>query len=139
MTQTVKDVMTPDPITVPIDATVAEAARRMKTDDIGDVLVVDGEKLCGIITDRDIVVRVLGEGRDPQSTSVRDIASRDVVALRPSDPASKALKTMRERSVRRLPVVDRDRPVGVVSVGDVAGQRGANTALVDISAAAPNN
>lgn len=139
MAQTVKDVMTSDPIMLTPDTPVVEAAKRMRASDVGNVLVVDKDKLCGIVTDRDIVVRVVGDGRDPMTTPVRDVASTILTTLRPSDPVSKAVKTMREKSVRRLPVVDRDRPVGIVSIGDLAMERDAKSALAGISAAAPNS
>src|ERR1043165_4492770 len=138
MAQTVKDVMTSDPIVLPPDTPVAEAAKRMKASDVGNVLVVDGEKLRGIVTDRDIVVRVIGDDRDPKTTPVGDIASTTMTTLRPSDAVSKAVKTMRENAVRRLPGVDNDRPVGIGAIGDVATERDAKSALAGISAAAPN-
>jgi CBS domain-containing protein len=138
MAQTVKDVMTSDPIVLPPDTPVAEAAKRMRANDVGNVLVVEGEKLRGIVTDRDIVVRVLGDDRDPQTTPVGDIATTTMTTLRPSDPVSKAVKTMRDTAVRRLPVVDHDRPVGIVALGDLATERDAKSALAGISAAAPN-
>jgi CBS domain-containing protein len=111
----------------------------MRDEDIGDVIVMDDGKVCGIVTDRDVVVRALAEDRDPKSTKVAEICSRDLTTIAPGDPIDKAVKLMRERSIRRLPVVQGDRPVGIVSIGDLAQDRDPESALADISAAPPNN
>ncbi|HEX6310308.1 MAG TPA: CBS domain-containing protein [Acidimicrobiia bacterium] len=137
-TQRVKDVMTSTPITVPPTAFAWDAARLMKEQDIGDVIVVDGDEVQGIVTDRDLVVRVMGEGRDPSRTAIGEICSGDLHTVSPSDPADEAIRVMREHALRRLPVIDDGRPVGVVSIGDLAVERDPDSALADISAAAPN-
>ena len=136
---TLRDVMTPDPITLPAGATVQEAARCMRENDIGDVILLEGGNMCGIVTDRDIAVRAVADGLDPATTSVREIASIDLVTLAPDDDVSRAVDLMRRRAVRRVPVVDQGRPVGVVSIGDLAMERDPDSALADISAAPANS
>lgn len=138
MPQAVRDVMNGDIVTLPRSAPVIDAARRMRDADIGDVLVVDGRKLTGVVTDRDIVVRAIAEGKDPRSTTLADVCSGDVVTVAPDDSIDHAAQVMRERAVRRLPVVEGGTPVGVVSLGDVAIERESSTALADISAAKGN-
>jgi CBS domain-containing protein len=137
--QRIQDVMTPSPQTLPESTVVREAAEAMRANDIGDVIVVnDGGELTGILTDRDIVVRVVAEGRDPRATRIGDIASRDLTAVGPDDPVERAVALMREKAIRRLPAVDRGKVVGIVSIGDLALQRDPGSALADISAAPPN-
>lgn len=139
MTQQLREVMTPNPTTMQADTTLVEAANTMKTADIGNAIVLDNGQVCGIVTDRDIVVRAIAEGRDPKNTTVGDICSRDLVTLSPNDTVDKAVGMMRDRAVRRLPVVDGGRAVGIVSIGDLAVERDPNSALADISAAPPNS
>jgi CBS domain-containing protein len=140
MPNRIVDVMTPNPLTLPESTLVLEAAEAMRANDIGDVIVTDnGGKLLGIVTDRDVVVRVVAEGRDPRATCVGDIASRDLTAVAPSDRIDHAVDLMRTRAVRRLPVVDQERPVGIVSIGDLALHRDPDSALADISGAPPNS
>jgi CBS domain-containing protein len=135
---TVAELMARDPQTVEAGASVTDAARRMRDADTGDVLVLAGERLAGIITDRDIVVRVVAEGKD-SSTPVGDMCSgQDLVTVTPDARLEHAAELMRERSVRRLPVVEGDRPVGVLSIGDLAIERDEGSALADVSAAEPN-
>jgi CBS domain-containing protein len=139
MGQSIRDVMTGNPHTVPVDATLEDAAREMKSDDIGAVLVEEGGAVAGILTDRDIVVRAIGEGRDPSSTKVGDVASRDVKTLTPDSTVEDAIKIVREQHVRRIPVVEDGRPAGIVSIGDLAVERDRDSALADISEAPSNN
>ena len=139
MAQKLKDVMTPDPVTVPKTAPVTDAARVMKDRDIGDVIVRDDGHVCGIVTDRDIVVRVLAEGRDPESTKVGEVCSDQPVTLPPDADVSEAVKVMREKALRRLPVTQDGKPVGIVSLGDLAIEQDPNSALADISEAAPSS
>jgi CBS domain-containing protein len=136
--QTLKDLMTPNPTTVSTTTPVLEAARRMKERDIGNVIVTDGNRVCGIVTDRDIVVRAVAEGCDPQTTTIGDICSKDLVTVSPDDDVEQAVTLMRERALRRLPVVENGKPVGIVSIGDLALERDQHSALADISAAPPN-
>ncbi|MBW3668028.1 MAG: CBS domain-containing protein [Actinobacteria bacterium] len=139
MAQTLKDLMTPNPLTVSRDTPVEQAARHMRDDGIGDVIVTDGETVCGIVTDRDIVVRAIAEGRDPANTTVGEICSSDLVTLSPDAGVEEAVTLMRERALRRLPIIENGRPVGVVSIGDLAIERDEQSALADISAAPPND
>jgi CBS domain-containing protein len=131
--------MTRDPRTVNAGDPVIEAARIMRDDDIGDVIVVESGSVQGIVTDRDIVVRDVAEGRDPESTPVREVCSTGVEALEPGATVSDALRKMREEDIRRLPVVEDGRPVGIVSLGDLAVEREPDSTLADISAASPDN
>jgi CBS domain-containing protein len=139
MAQSIREVMTADPQTVSSDATLEEAAREMQSDDIGAVLVTDNGDVAGILTDRDIVVRAVAEGRDPSSTRVADVATRDVKTLTPDSSIDDAIKLVREQNVRRIPVVEDGRPAGIVSIGDLAIERDTDSALADISSEPPNN
>jgi CBS domain-containing protein len=138
MAQTVRDVMTSNPTTVDASATVQEVAEQMSKEDIGAVLVVENDDLQGIVTDRDIVVRVLAKGNGADA-SVREACSTDVEALSPDDSVEDAVKKMHEANVRRLPVVDDGKPAGIVSLGDLAVEKDSDSVLGDISAASPNN
>ena len=139
MAQSIREVMSPHPQTVPGDATLQDAAREMKQD-IGAVLVRDNGSVSGILTDRDIVVRAIAEGRDPSSTKVSDVATRDVKTLTPDATVDDAIRLVREDDVRRIPVVDESgRPQGIVSIGDLAVERDTESALADISSEPPNN
>jgi CBS domain-containing protein len=139
MAQSIREVMTADPHTVSTDATLEDAAREMRDDDIGAVLVEDNGSVAGILTDRDIVVRAIAEGRDPSSTKVADVATRDVKALSPDSTVEDAIRIVREQNVRRIPVVEDGRPAGIVSIGDLAVERDRDSALADVSSAPPNN
>ncbi len=136
--QLVRDVMTPNPIALASSSTAADAARAMRDADIGDVIVTEDGQVCGIVTDRDIVVRVVAQGRDPRQTSLADICSRDLTTLSPRGTVREALLLMREKAVRRLPVVEGGRPVGIVSIGDLAVEQEPGSVLGDISSAPPN-
>lgn len=137
MAQTVKDIMV-EPITVTGDASLTEAAQLMRDAAIGDVIVSDGNQAQGLVTDRDIVVRALAEQLEPEDTTVADICSQEVVSVSPDDDLGEAVTLMREAAIRRLPVVDHDQLVGVLSIGDLAIERDQDSALADISAAEPN-
>lgn len=138
MAQRIRNVMTTDPTTLPQDATVADAARRMRDEDIGDVLVVRDGELSAILTDRDIAVRVVAEDRVPSETRLNEVASKDIATLSPDDTIADAVRIMGSRALRRVPVVEDGRPVGIVSIGDLAVDRDTGSALADISAAEPN-
>lgn len=137
MAQMVSEIMSTDPATVPGQVSISEAARLMREREIGDVLVTDEGRLRGVLTDRDIVVRAVAEERTDTAT-VREICTEDVVSCRVSDEVDRAVALMREHAVRRLPVLDEGRPVGVVSLGDLAIERDQRSALADISAAFPS-
>jgi CBS domain-containing protein len=138
MGQRVKDVMTAGPVVLGKDAPLMEAARLMREKGIGDVIVVEGESAEGIVTDRDLVIRGVAEGADPSTTRLGQIISSELVAVAPDDPVERAIKLMRERAVRRLPVVEGGKPVGIVSIGDLAVERDADSVLADISKEPPN-
>ena len=130
--------MTINPRTVNVDDTVKDAAVVMRDSDIGDVIVIEDGQVTGILTDRDIVVRVVAEGRDAESTPVSDICTTGIQAIEPDASVDDALRMMREEDIRRLPVVKNGRPVGIVSLGDLAVEREPESTLADISAAAPD-
>ncbi|MEW2414472.1 CBS domain-containing protein [Streptomyces sp. NPDC046866] len=138
MSQKIREIMTERLVTTAAQVSVAEAARRMRDEDIGDVLVVDDGHIKGVVTDRDLVVRVLAEGREPEQTTVADVCSGDVVTVSPDDDIEKAVELMRSHALRRLPVTEKDQPVGIVSLGDLAIDRDSTSALADISSAEPN-
>jgi CBS domain-containing protein len=121
MGKQITEVMTSNPRGVESSTPVAEAARIMKSEDVGSVPIVDGDRLAGMLTDRDIAVRVVAEGRDPQMTTVGEIASRELVTIDPQQNLDEALKLMAKHQVRRLPVVEEDgRLVGIVAQADIA-------------------
>jgi CBS domain-containing protein len=132
-----KDLMTPHPVTMPSTATAAEAAAQMAMQDIGDVVVVDADSgtACGVVTDRDIVIRTVAKDLDPRSTPLADICSRDLVSLSPEDKAESAVSLMRTHAIRRLPICEGGQVVGMVSLGDLAQDRDPESALADISRA----
>jgi CBS domain-containing protein len=139
MAQTVNEVMTADPRTVDTGAPLVEAARAMREADAGAVLVIEDGRLAGIVTDRDIAIRAVAEGRDPESATCGEIASRDLTTLTPDQSVDDAIRIMREHNVRRIPVVQDGRPAGIVSLGDLAIERDEQSALADISAAPGND
>jgi CBS domain-containing protein len=112
--------MTENPSSCERGTPVAEAAKVMARENVGSVPVVQGGKLVGVVTDRDLVVRLLAEGRDPQSTTVGEIASSEPVTLSPDDELDKALQLLARHQVRRLPVVEGERLVGIVAQADIA-------------------
>jgi CBS domain-containing protein len=139
MDQRIREVMTLDPKTVPATASVVEAARAMRENDIGDVIILAEDRLYGILTDRDIVVRALAEGRNPAATRVADICSRELLAISPNRSVEDAARLMREMSIRRLPVMERGgQVVGIVSLGDLAARQDRRSVLAEISVAPPN-
>jgi CBS domain-containing protein len=121
MAEGIRDVMTRDPRAVQSGATVMEAARLMRDEDAGIVPVVDGDKLVGTVTDRDIAIRVVAEGKSPDAVTVGEIASRELVTIDPQQELDEALRLMARHQVRRLPVVEEDgKLVGIVAQADIA-------------------
>ena len=117
----VHEVMTDRPRVVTPETTVSEAAQLMKNDDIGSLPILDGEQLAGMVTDRDIVIRAIAEGKDPRGMPVREVASRELVTVHADEELSSALQLMASQQVRRLPVVDDDgRLIGILAQADVA-------------------
>jgi CBS domain-containing protein len=121
MTQ-IRDVMTPNPTTCKPQASVVDAAKVMAQEDVGSIPIAEGDRLGGVVTDRDIVIRVVAEGRDAQSVTVGEIASRDLVTVSPDDDLDRALELMAENQVRRLPVIEGDKLCGIVAQRDIALQ-----------------
>jgi CBS domain-containing protein len=121
MSQRIREVMTSDPSTIDPGKTIVEAARIMKQEDARVVPVTQNGRLTGMVTDRDIAIRVVAEGIDPQSTAVREVASTDLVTVDPEQDLDEALRLMATHKVRRLPVVEEDgRLVGMLAQADVA-------------------
>jgi CBS domain-containing protein len=120
MGKKIREVMTPAPETIQADRPASEAAQKMKEADAGMIPVMDNGNLLGTVTDRDIALRVVAEGKDPQSTTVGEIASRDIVTVQPDEDLDDALQKMAKHQVRRLPVVEDGRLIGVVAQADVA-------------------
>jgi CBS domain-containing protein len=118
--RSVKDVMTPNPRTVTPETGVVEAAKLMASEDVGPLPVVEGGELVGIVTDRDLVTRVIAEGRDPSNTFVGDVCSSKPVTVSPDDDVSHALTLLAQHQVRRLPVAEGDQIVGIVAQADIA-------------------
>ncbi|MEK6375632.1 MAG: CBS domain-containing protein [Acidobacteriota bacterium] len=140
----VRDIMTPDPVCVSEKDNIREVARIMAREDTGVVPVVDGKKVVGMITDRDIVVRLVAEGKDPSNASVKEAMTRNVRAVKEDSSVSDVLDVMSKSQVRRVPVVnDRDEIVGIVSMGDVAVETNQDgkvgKTVENISEAPPNN
>jgi CBS domain-containing protein len=136
--QSVRDVMTPEPRALETTASAFEAAVLMREYDIGDVVVLDDRRIVGIVTDRDIVVRVIAEGSDPALVRIGEICSRALTTIAPTASVGDAVRLIREKAIRRLPVVGQDgEVVGIVSIGDLAVARDRRSALGDISAAPP--
>lgn len=139
MSRSVRDAMTDEPVALPADATALDAARLMRGRSIGTVLVTDSDGcLCGIVTDRDVAVRVVAERLDPETTELGAIASKGIAHVSPDEPLDAALERMRGRAVRRVPVVEDGRPVGMLSLGDAAEHADIEATVEVISAAPPN-
>ena len=135
---TLGDVMTLEPIVLDAQATIADAARAMRARNVGDVLVRRDGRLCGIVTDRDLVVR--GLAQDPKQAGTKtlgDICSRELAWLPPGAGIDEAIQLMGQKAIRRIPIVENHQPVGIVSIGDLAQARDRESALGRISAAAP--
>jgi CBS domain-containing protein len=135
---TIRDVMTPNPVALPATASAVDAALAMRDFDVGAVIVLDDGQVCGIVTDRDIVVRVIANGNYPASTQLGEVCSRELATVSPGEPLEAAVCLMRDKALRRLPVVEDGQPVGIVSIGDLALERDRQSVLGDISAAPPN-
>lgn len=140
MPQKIREIMTPNPLTLNVDASVQEAAQAMRDRDIGAILVTDSsQRLCGIVTDRDLVIRGLAAGKDPQRTTLQEVYSEAITELTPDDSVDNAIKLMAKKHIRRIPVMEGTRPVGILSLGDLAMARDPDSALGGISRAVPNH
>jgi CBS domain-containing protein len=121
MAKKVRDVMTRNPCVIDADQPAAHAAKMMRDENVGLAPIVEGEKLVGMLTDRDIAIKVAAEGKDPQSTTVREIASTRLITLDPDQNIDEAMRLMAQHQVRRLPIVEEDgRLVGVIAQADIA-------------------
>ena len=120
MANSVRNAMTEDPRSIGKSVSVVEAARLMREQDIGSLPITDDEKLVGMITDRDITTRVVADATDPRMTPVGDVCSRDLISVAPDNDLQEALQLMARHQVRRLPVVENDRLVGIVAQADIA-------------------
>jgi len=136
--QSVSDVMTTMPIVLPADAPISAAARAMRDRDIGGVIVQTNDQICGMVTDRDVVVRAIATGKDPSKTPLVDICSQELTTVTESTPVDEAVQLMRDKAIRRLPVIDDGHPVGILSIGDLAIERDRKSALADVSGAPAN-
>jgi CBS domain-containing protein len=139
MGQTVSDIMTTDLVSLSAEHSVRDAARRMREANVGAIVVQKHGNLFGIVTDRDIVVRCLAHGGDCDETPLSEICSPDVTTLGPDDEVDRAVTIMRDKAIRRIPVVKNGKAVGILSLGDLALQRDPFSALGAISKALPNN
>lgn len=123
MGKSIREVMTSNPCAIDADKPVAYAAKMMRDENVGLAPIVEGQRLVGTLTDRDIAIRVVAEGKDPESTQVREVATTDVVTIDPQQDLDEGLRLMAQHQVRRLPVVEEDgRLVGVIAQADVARQ-----------------
>jgi CBS domain-containing protein len=120
MAKSIRDAMTADPRSIGASASVVEAAQLMREKHIGSLPITDDEQLVGMITDRDITTRVVAEAADPKTTSVGDVSSRDLISVEPDNDLDEALQLMASHQVRRLPVVENGRLVGIVAQADIA-------------------
>jgi CBS domain-containing protein len=120
MAKSVRDAMTENPRSIGVSASVVEAARLMREEHVGSLPITDDEGLVGMITDRDITTRVVAEAADPKMTSVGDVSSRDLISVEPDDDLEEAVQIMASHQVRRLPVVEDGRLVGIVAQADIA-------------------
>jgi CBS domain-containing protein len=138
MATKMRDIMSPVLVSMAATQPVSAAARAMKEHGIGTVLIMADGQLSGLVTDRDIAVRVLAEDRDPMTTRIGDICSTELAVLGPDDDVDQATRLVRDRAVRRIPVVEDGVPVGIVSIGDLALEKDNQSALSDVSAAPPS-
>lgn len=138
MAQTVREVMTAKPLALQAGTTLTEAAKAMRDHDVGTIVLLRDDEITGIVTDRDITVRAVAEGMDPNQTVLAQVSSQELTTISPSTSLNEAVELMRSHAVRRLPVVEDGRPIGIVSIGDLAVERDSGSALADISSAEPN-
>lgn len=137
MTRKMRDIMSPAPVCMASGESVAAAARGMKEHDTGTVLVLSDGRLSGLVTERDIMVRVLAENRDPLTMLVGDICSGELAVLGPDDEVEQAARLVRERAVRRIPILADGTAVGMVYIGDLALDAGEPSTLTALAAVRP--
>lgn len=139
MAQQLREIMTKAPKVLNVDSTIVEAARVMRESDIGMVLVRNQKGVCGVVTDRDLVVRGLADGCDPAGTTLEKVYSEHLVKLEATESIENAVNLMRKKAIRRIPVMENGECVGVVSLGDLAIERDPQSALGGISSAPANH
>jgi CBS domain-containing protein len=130
--------MQSNPICLPAITSITAAAVAMRDIGIGDVIVQEDGQVCGIVTDRDITVRVVAEAIYSNNVALSDICSRELTTVAPTDSLEDVAELMSHKALRRLPVLDEGRPVGIVSLGDLVLKRDPDSVLAAISAARPN-
>lgn len=135
MAEKIRELMTANPVMLDASSVVIEAARKMRDKGIGDVLVQKSGSLCGIVTDRDLVVRCLAEGANPEKQTLGDICTSEVSTLDVNASAEEAIEMMKERAVRRIPVMEAGEAIGIISLGDLAEERDPDSVLGRISTA----
>jgi signal-transduction protein with cAMP-binding, CBS, and nucleotidyltransferase domain len=138
MGNSVKEVMSTNLIALDTSRTALDAAIAMATNNVGDVVVTDSHGICGIVTDRDLVIRVLAADKSTETT-LGEICSKDLETLRSTDTVDDAITIMREHAVRRLPVVENNQPIGIVTLGDLALERDPQSVLGAVSGAPPSD
>jgi CBS domain-containing protein len=132
MARTVEEIMTTNPRTVNVDDTVQDAAGVMRDNDIGDAIVIEDGEVTGIVTDRDIVVRAVAEGKDCANTRAEEVMTTDVYTARPHERVVDVIRKMGDKQVRRIPVVNvGGKLLGIVSMGDIAVETEADRELAD--------
>jgi CBS domain-containing protein len=137
MAQKISDMMSKNVVALDANSSVREAARAMRDNDIGCVVVEQDHKVCGIVTDRDLVVRGLAE--DGTDRDLGAFCTSELATVGPDADVGEVIQLMEEKAIRRIPIVDQGRTVGIVTIGDLAQARDPNSALAQISAAPPNN
>ena len=138
MTRTVSEFMTAHPTVVEVTDSLQSVAQTMATQDLGSLVVADGGSVVGIVTDRDLVVRGLAAGIGLDAP-VGQLTTDALVSVGPNDDVAEVVQIMRDNAVRRVPVLDGDTAVGIVTIGDLAQALDSDSALADISAAPPND
>jgi CBS domain-containing protein len=139
MAKTVADVMTKNPVAMSSDSSVVEAARAMSDFRIGSVVVMEKDKPCGIVTDRDIAVKAVARGGDPSKTTLADICSRDLAAVRSDQSVDDAVNVMKSHDIKRVVVMTDSKLEGIVSLGDLTSRGMGEDVQDDLSKSEPNN
>lgn len=137
--KTVHDVMTKNPVSLSSDSSVVDAAKAMRDHQIGSVVVMERDRPCGIVTDRDIAVRAVATGSDAKSTKLADICSHDLAMVRPDQSVEDAIQMMKSHDVKRVVVMTDSHLDGIVSLGDLTARGEGQDVHKDISKAEPNN
>src|SRR3989440_12457552 len=139
MAQMVRDVMTKDPVSMSSDKSVADAAKAMSDLRIGSVAVMEKDKPCGIVTDRDITVRAVATGSDPSRTRLAEICSHDLASVRPDQSVDDAIQMMKSHDVKRVVVMTDSKLEGILSLGDLTARGEGEDVQQDLSKAEPNS